>query len=130
MYYVYLQDGSCSFDQAQLVAGTHVENVYAILQNDEGLLKDAVANIGPVIVAMDINPEDFMSYSKGPYITTLLFLTNTYTLLKKNICPLCLRLHMAYRLLVCRYLHIVFLLICRHLHTFSTGLQAFTHFSH
>ena len=54
-------DGQCYFDDSYVVAT--MTSYVELEPYDENVLQEAVANVGPISVAIDANSEQFRSYS-------------------------------------------------------------------
>ena len=59
------QDGKCAFKKSNVVASD--TGFVDVPSGDENKLKDAVASIGPISVAIDASQESFQFYSSGVY---------------------------------------------------------------
>jgi len=62
------QDGSCKFDKSKAVAT--VTGYVDVSRGDEDALKQAVATVGPVSVAIDASKWSFQAYSGGVYYSS------------------------------------------------------------
>lgn len=60
---IVFQDGQCRYDQAQRAANCSSYNY--VSQGDEEALKQAVATIGPISVAIDATRPMFILYHSG-----------------------------------------------------------------
>lgn len=66
------QKGRCQFNKSKVKATV---SGYRTIQQSETALKEAVANVGPVSVAIDASQKSFQSYRGGtesPYILRLI----------------------------------------------------------
>ena len=59
------RDDSCRFDSSQV--GATDTGFVSVAQDDEQSLQDAVANVGPISVAIDASHPSFQQYSGGVY---------------------------------------------------------------
>lgn len=64
MLYI-IQDGQCHYDSSK--SGATVTGFVDVKSGDEDALKQAVATVGPVSVAIDASHLSFQFYSKGVY---------------------------------------------------------------
>lgn len=63
------QDGQCRYNPAN--SGATCTGYVDVTQGDEDALKEAVATIGPVSVAIDASPPSFQLYDSGEQFKTL-----------------------------------------------------------
>ena len=60
----YFQDGTCKFNKSK-VAASLTGMAWATYKGDEEALKQAVATVGPVSVAIDASHFSFQQYNRG-----------------------------------------------------------------
>ena len=63
IFVLILQQGTCSYDASKVV--TKITSIVDIESGEELALQDAVANQGPVSVAIDASHSSFQFYSSG-----------------------------------------------------------------
>lgn len=66
VFHVYSQEGECRFKKAYV--GATVTGFTDLPQGDEEKMKEAVAMIGPVSVAIDASHQSFQLYESGEYL--------------------------------------------------------------
>lgn len=65
VFYIILQVGQCRYDQSQRVA--NCSSYSYVSGGDEEALKQAVATIGPISVAIDATRPSFILYRSGVF---------------------------------------------------------------
>ena len=66
---VFFQNRNCEFDQSRVAAS--LTGFVDVTRGDEEALKQAVATVGPVSVAIDASHSSFQSYRSGQFLWAL-----------------------------------------------------------